>query len=127
VPVGLSRAAGAAARAALPPGGTVLIGDDPHSGEVLRFAVGYGTPSRTFEDCLAVPFEPNAVYLLASEKTAGAEALDAGGATLLARIARPGGDAYRVYSPPARGNVTVTPTQGNAVCDDRAVWDASQP
>jgi hypothetical protein len=130
VPVGESRAAGAAARAVLPPGGLVLVGDDPHYGEVLRFGVGYGLDSRTFEDCLGVPYAPNAVYLLASEYTPGAAALESAGAPLLARLPRPGGDAYRVYGAlpvvPPGGVLQVVPASGNQVCDDRAVWDASQ-
>ena len=131
IPVGYSRAAGAAARAVLPPGGLVLVGDDPHYGEVLRFGVGYGTASRTFEDCLSVPYAQDAVYLLASEQTPGSAALEAAGAPLLTRIPRPGGDAYRVYGAlpvaPASGSLQVPPATGNQVCDDRAVWDASQP
>jgi hypothetical protein len=131
VPVGYSRAAGAAARAALPTDGLVLVGDDPHYGEVLRFGVGYGIASRTFEDCLSVPYAQDAVYLLASEQTPGAAALAASGAPLLAPIPRPGGDAYRVYGAipvaPAAGSLPVAPVLGNQVCDDRAVWDASQP
>lgn len=127
VPVGYSRAAGEAARAALPADGVVLIGDDPHAGEVLRFAVGYGTASRTFEDCRNVPYAANAVYLLASERTPGAAALERSGAPLLARIPRPGDDAYRVYGTiPSGAGLSVTAEPGNAVCDDRAVWDASQ-
>ena len=127
VPVGLSRAAGIAARDAVPAGGVVLIGDDPHSGEALRFAVGYATPSRTFEDCLGVPYEANAVYLLTSELTPGAQALEAAGAPLLARVPRPGGDEYRVYGQPSTQPGVVAPLKGNQVCDDRAVWDASGP
>ena len=123
IPVGSSRAAGLAARNALPPGGTVLIGDDPHSGEVLRYAVGYATPSRTFEDCREVPYAPDAVYLLASERTPGAEALAAAGAPLLARIERPGGDAFRVYGPPPGANVQVLSQPDNLICQDRLVWD----
>lgn len=126
IPAGVSRAAGEAARAALPSGGTVLVGDDPHHGEVLRFSVGYSTDSRTFEDCLGVPYASNAVYLLASERTPGSGALEAAGAPLFARIPRPGGDAYRVYGPPQSPPRTLQPTRGNQVCDDRAVWDASQ-
>jgi hypothetical protein len=128
VPVGYSRAAGQAARSALPPGGTVFIGDDPHAGEVLRFGVGYGTPSRSFEDCLMVPYAADAVYLLASEQTPGAQALEGAGAPLLARIPRPGGDAYRVYGalPPGSPSLSVPSTSGSQVCEDRAVWDNSQ-
>jgi hypothetical protein len=128
IPVGYTRAAGEAARAALPAGGVVLVGNDPHSSEVQRFGVGYGVPSRTFEDCRGVPNEANAVYLLASEQTPGAQALERAGAPLLARIARPGGDAYRVYGalPAGTPSLSVAPSAGNQVCDDRVVWDAAQ-
>jgi hypothetical protein len=125
-PVGYTRLAGAAARAAVPDGGVVLIGDDPHAGEVLRFGVGYRIASRSFEDCLEVPYVPNAVYLLASEQTPGAAALEAAGAPLLARIPRPGGDAYRVYRPPASpGALQPRPAPDNLICQDRSVWDSS--
>ena len=126
VPVGLTRQAGEAARAAVPDGGMVLIGDDPHAGEVLRFGVGYRIPSRSFEDCREVPYVANAVYLLASEQTPGADALQAAGAPLLARIPRPGGDAYRVYGPPTSPTaLQVQPDAGNPICQERSVWDAS--
>jgi hypothetical protein len=126
VPVGYTRQAGEAARAALPEGGIVLIGDDPHAGEVLRFGVGYRVPSRSFEDCLGVPYEANAVYLLASEQTPGSQALESAGAPLLARVPRPGGDAYRVYgAPTAPGALQVRPDPDNSLCQERSVWDAS--
>jgi hypothetical protein len=123
VPVGYSRAAGEAARNLLQSGGVVLIGDDPHSGEVLRYAVGYRIPSRTFEDCAQVPTVSNAVYLLSSERTPGAKALEAAGAPLLARIARPG-DAFRIYGPPV-ASVQVQADPANTLCQDRLVWDAA--
>jgi hypothetical protein len=128
IPVGYSRAAGEAARAYVPPGGVVLVGDNPHAAEVLRFGVGYGVTSRSFEDCLTVPYAADAVYLLASEQTPGAKALEASGAPLLARIPRPGGDAYRVYGALPDGSTapTVPSSSGNQVCDDRVVWDNSQ-
>ena len=126
VPVAYTREAGEAARAVLPPGGMVLIGDDPHAGEVLRFGVGYRIPSRSFEDCREVPYAANAVYLLASEQTPGAQALEAAGAPLLARIPRPGGDAYRVYGPPsAPAALQSRPEPENPICQERAVWDSS--
>lgn len=125
IPVSYTRLAGQLARKALVPGGTVLIGDDPHSGEVLRYGVGYRVPSRTFEDCNAVPSMPNAVYLLSSEQTPGSRALESAGAPLLARIPRPGGDALRIYGTPASGSISVQPEPGNTVCQDRSVWDAS--
>ncbi len=126
IPVGYTRLAGNAARAALPDGGMVLIGDDPHAGEVLRFGVGYRIPSRSFEDCREVPYAANAVYLLASEQTPGTRLLESAGAPLLARIPRPGGDAYRVYGPPtspAALQSVVDPD--NSICQDRSVWDSS--
>jgi hypothetical protein len=126
VPVGYTRLAGAAARHAVPNGGMVLIGDDPHAGEVLRFGVGYRIPSRSFDDCREVPYVPNAAYLLASEQTPGARVLEAAGAPLLARIPRPGGDAYRVYGPPTSpGMLQPLPDPGNPICQDRSVWDSS--
>jgi hypothetical protein len=126
VPVGYTREAGQAARAAVPDGGLVLIGDDPHAGEVLRFDVGYRTPSRSFEDCREVPYVANAVYLLASEQTPGVQALRAAGAPLLVRIPRPGGDAYRVYGPPSSPDALQSrPDPDNPICQERAVWDAS--
>lgn len=126
VPVGYTREAGAAARAALPDGGMVLIGDDPHAGEVLRFGVGYRIPSRSFEDCREVPYTPNAVYLLSSEQTPCARVLEAAGAPLLARIPRPGGDAYRIYGPPASpASLQPQPDPNNPICQDRSVWDSS--
>jgi hypothetical protein len=126
VPVGYTRLAGEAVRAALTEGGIVLIGDNPHAGEVLRFGVGYRTPSRSFEDCLEVPYAPDAVYLLASEQTPGSQALEAAGAPLLARIPRPGGDAYRVYgAPTAPAELQARPDPDNPICLERSVWDSS--
>ena len=37
--------------AALPPGGQVLVGGYYFEVEILRFSLGYGTPSRLFDDC----------------------------------------------------------------------------
>jgi hypothetical protein len=66
------------------------------------------------------------VYLLASEQTPGAQALQAAGAPLLARIPRPGGDAYRVYGPPSAPDALQSrPDPGNPICQERAVWDSS--
>ena len=124
IPIGYTRAAGEAARNALPNGGIVLIGDDPHSAEVLRYAVGYRVASRTFEDCQDVPDVPDAVYLLSSERTPGVKALEAAGAPLLARIPRPG-DAFRIYGPPVSSSVQMQADPSNPVCQDRSVWDAS--
>lgn len=123
VPVGYSREAGRLARSFLPAGGEVLIGDDPHSGEVLRFSLGYSVPSRTFEDCRQMPFARDAVYLLTSERTPGAATLESAGAPLLARVARPGGDAYRVYAAPPPVDLEVRPEPTNPICQDRLVWD----
>jgi hypothetical protein len=123
IPVGLSRNAGLGVRSILPDSGQVLIGDDPHNGEVLRFAVGYEVSTRTFDDCREIPFERNALYLLDSEQTPGANALDAAGATLMARLPRPGGDAYRIYSaPPAADGLSVRPERENPICQDRQAW-----
>jgi hypothetical protein len=125
IPIGYSRQAGEMAREALPSGGQVLIGDDPQHGEVMRFTVGYKTPSRTFDDCQGVPYMSNAVYLLSSEQTPGAQLLDSSGAPLLARIARPGGDAFRIYGPPREaGELNSLPDSNqNQLCQDRLVWD----
>ena len=123
VPVGYSRQAGLVARLSLPPGGQVLIGDDPHNGEVLRFSTGYDIPTRTFEDCREVPYAPDAVYLLASERTPGAPALERAGAALLARIPRPGGDAFRIYGAPPTPPAAFA-RDSDQICQDRLVWDA---
>ena len=123
VPVGYSRQAGLLTQSSLPPGGQVLIGDDPHNGEVLRFSTGYDIPTRTFEDCREVPYAPDAVYLLASERTPGAPALERAGAALLARIPRPGGDAFRIYGAPPTPPAAFA-RDSDQICQDRLVWDA---
>jgi hypothetical protein len=126
-PVGLSRAAGLDARSILPVSGQVLIGDDPHNGEVLRFTVGYDVSSRTFDDCREIPFVRDAVYVLSSEQTPGANALDTAGATLMARLPRPGGDAYRIYAAPPAADVTpvqrVRLDHANPICQERLTWE----
>ena len=70
-----------------------------------------------------MPFAPDAVYLLASERTPGTATLESAGAPLLARIARPGGDAYRVYAAPPPVDLEVRPEPTNPICQDRLVWD----
>ncbi len=125
VPIGISRQAGETARRLTPAGGEVLVGDDPHSAEVLRFAIGYQLPSQSFDDCRQVPYMPDAIYLLTSEQTPGAAVLSGAGAPLLARIPRPGGDAYRIYGPPSAPEMEVQAAPDNPVCADRAVWDDS--
>jgi hypothetical protein len=98
-PLGLNVAAADAARAALHPGGQVLVGGYYFEVEILRFSLGYGTPSRLFDDCGVIPADPSAVYLLNSEHTPAAASLAAGGAPLLARVPR-SDDAFRIYGGP---------------------------
>jgi hypothetical protein len=98
-PLGLNMAAADAARAALHPGGLVLVGGYYFEVEILRFSLGYGTPSRLFDDCGVIPADPSAVYLLNSEHTPAAASLAAGGAPLLARVPR-SDDAFRIYGGP---------------------------
>jgi hypothetical protein len=113
-PLRINMAAADAARQALPPAGEVLVGGYYFEAEVLRFSLGYGVPSRLFDDCAtSVPVAPNAIYLLNSEHTPAAAALAAGGAPLLARVARPD-DAFLVF-----GAVT-TPTVDNGSADTPA-------
>ena len=56
-PLGLNMAAADAARAAVQPGGQVLVGGYYFEVEILRFGLGYGIPSRLFDDCGAIPLE----------------------------------------------------------------------
>jgi hypothetical protein len=100
----LNVAAGNATRAVLPPGGQVLVGGINFEVEVLRFGLGYGVPSRLFDDCAEIPTDPSAIYLLNSEHTPAAQALLDAGAPLLARVPRPG-DAFLVMGQPAAGPV----------------------
>lgn len=127
IPLVYRREAGRVARSYVPPGGEVLIGDDPRDGEPFRFMVGYDVPSHTFEDCVAVPAEPRAVYLLSSSHTPGSAALQAAGAPLLARIPRPGGDAFLIYGAlPAGVSLTglqAQPQGDSPECQDRRVWE----
>src|SRR5262249_13167998 len=95
-PLGANMAAAAGARAVLPPGGEVLICGYPFEVDVLRFAIGFSTPSAVFDDCGLVPPLANEVCLLNSERTPAAAALEAAGAPLLDRIARADGDAFLV-------------------------------
>ncbi len=123
VPIRFSRDAGRAASSLMPLGGQVLVGDDSRRGEVLRFTVGYRNRSRVFNDCEAIPFAADAVYLLMSEHTPGAAALEEAGAPLLARIPRPGSDAYSVYGPwPSRADLVglaQRPERGSSICEER--------
>jgi hypothetical protein len=96
VPLTFNLAAGQTARALVPPGGSVLVGGPNFKVAILRFTLGYDIPTGTFEDCREVPYEPDTIYLLASEHTPGAAALAEAGAPLLARVERPG-DAFLVY------------------------------
>ena len=57
-PLGLNMAAADVARAAVPPGGQVLVGGYYFEVEILRFCLGYGIPSRLFDDCGAIPLKP---------------------------------------------------------------------
>src|SRR5205814_824578 len=63
-PLGLNMAAATAAHSVLPEGGEVLIGGYPFEVDVLRFALGFSTPSTVFDDCTPVPPLVNGVYLL---------------------------------------------------------------
>jgi hypothetical protein len=102
-PLGSNLAGAAAARAALTPGGQVLVGGYTFEVAVLRFALGFGTPSRIFDDCGDIPLgQAPDVYLLNSERTPALGALEAAGAPVLARVARPNGDAFVVLGPPTR-------------------------
>jgi hypothetical protein len=123
VPLRFSFAAARATHAHLPPGGEVLVGGRPFDVQVLRFAIGYEIPSRTFEDCREVPYVAQGLYLLMSERTPGAAALSEAGAPLLARIERPGDDAYRVYGPIPSGTdlkaLDLRPEYASPVCRER--------
>ncbi|MBI2756886.1 MAG: hypothetical protein HYX52_09275 [Chloroflexi bacterium] len=125
IPLRYNLQAAAIARSALRPGGTVLVGGHWRDAEVLRFALGYDVPSRAFEDCLEVAVEVRPVYLLLSERTPGAAALKDGGAPLLGRVERPGGDAFVIYGalpfvqPPS--GVGERPERASQECRDRGV------
>jgi hypothetical protein len=95
-------AAADAVRQVKPPDALVLVGGSVWRTEVLRFSLGYGVPSRNFDDCGPVPLEPNAVYLLDDERSPAATTLTAAGAPLLARVARADG-AFVVLGPPRTG------------------------
>ncbi|MBV9355682.1 MAG: hypothetical protein JO023_09160 [Chloroflexi bacterium] len=123
VPLTFNLAAGQAARALVPPGGSVLVGGPNFKVAILRFTLGYDIPTATFEDCREVPYEPNTIYLLASEHTPGAAALAEAGAPLLARVERPG-DAFLVYGDwPSRTSMTgleARPEHDSDACRARA-------
>jgi hypothetical protein len=98
-PLGLNMAAARAASAMLPPGGEVLIGGYGFEVDVLRFALGFSTPSRVFDDCGPVPPLEHGVYLLNSQRTPAFASLQTVDAPLLARVDRPDGDAFVVLGP----------------------------
>jgi len=120
-----SLAIGNAARAVLPPGAPVLVAGQHFEAEIVRYTLGYQTPSSVFDDCLELPYVPGGVYALVSEQTPGAALLADAGAPLLARVERPG-DAYRVYaappSPPRSADLSTRPEAQSQECRDRAVW-----
>jgi hypothetical protein len=122
VPLLYNLQAGQAARAAVPAGGQVLVGGPGFKVAILRFTLGFDVPTRTFEDCREVPYAPNGIYLLASERTPGAAALAEAGAPLLARVERPG-DAFVVYGPsPRRTSLTgleARPEHDSPACRER--------
>jgi len=100
IPLRFSLAAATAARAAAAPGAEVLVGGPALETPVLRFALGFETPSRSFDDCAAPPVEPSAIYLLTRQQSPAAEALMAAGAPVLARVER-GLDAFLVLGQPS--------------------------
>jgi hypothetical protein len=122
VPLLYNLQAGQAARAAVPPGGQVLVGGPGFKVAILRFTLGFDVPTRTFEDCREVPYADNSIYLLASEHTPGAAALADVGAPLLARVERPG-DAFVVYGAiPTRASLTgleARPERNSQACRER--------
>ena len=101
-PLELNMAAADAAHRVLSPNGEVFIGGYPFEVDVVRFALGFATPSRVFDDCGDIPPARNSdIYLLNSEQTPAAAALAAAGAPLLTRLPRPNGDAFVIYGPPS--------------------------
>jgi 4-amino-4-deoxy-L-arabinose transferase-like glycosyltransferase len=130
IPLMFNVEAGAATRAILTPRtARVLIGAQHYEGEILRLTIGFDTPSRTFDDCREIPFDPAAIYVLMSEQTPGAGVLEAAGSQLVARIPRPG-DAYRVYSSPSQPGESDTarlPGYDSTECRERRAADATLP
>jgi hypothetical protein len=126
IPLRDSFQAGQTARALAPPGTPVVIGAHHYNGEILRFTLGYDRSSATFDDCLALPYVPGALYLLLSEQTPGADALEKAGAQLLVRLERPG-DAYRIYTAPPSpfeaADLTTNPRSNSQECRERRDWD----
>jgi hypothetical protein len=96
MPLRYSLAAAQAARAAARPGGVVLVGGPRFQTQVLRFALGEGVASESFEACGLPSAAADDVLLLLDEASAAGEALRAQGVPLLARVARPGG-TYAVF------------------------------
>jgi hypothetical protein len=99
IPLRFTLAAADAARGVLPPGGHVLVGGPALETPVLRFTLGFDTPSRSFDDCAAPPLEGGAVYLFTREHSPASDGLIAAGAPMLARVPR-GEDAFIVLGSP---------------------------
>ncbi|HEV7386524.1 MAG TPA: glycosyltransferase family 39 protein, partial [Phenylobacterium sp.] len=117
-PLGLNLAAADAVRAVRPPTATVLIGGSVWRTEVLRFSLGYRTPSRVFDDCAVLPVQADAMYLLDDEQSPAARTLADAEAPLLARVPRPDG-AFLVYGAP-RGQIASEERGAQALnCGDR--------
>jgi hypothetical protein len=117
-PLGSSTAAADAARTMLHSGGQVLVGGYPYHVEILRFSLGYETPSSVFDDCGEVPVANGALYLLSSEHTPAASSLAAAGAPLLARVPRPD-DASLVFGSPVSAPSSAVHPEQFAACGDR--------
>lgn len=99
-PLGVQMAAVDAVRAVRGPDQGVLIGGSVWRSAILQFGLGFGTPSRIFDQCGAVPTDARAIYLLDDDTSPAARALAAAGSPLLARVARADG-AYVVYGTPS--------------------------
>ena len=125
VPLRDSLAAGQAVRAVLPPGSPVMLAGHHFEAEIVRFTMGYQIPASVFDDCVDLPYNPGAVYVLLSAQTPAAALLPAAGAPLLARVDRPG-DAYLVFAAPPRPPATTAlpslPQAQSQECQDRRVW-----
>jgi 4-amino-4-deoxy-L-arabinose transferase-like glycosyltransferase len=120
-----SLAAGRAAAGVVPPGAPVLVAGHHFEAEIIRFTLGYQTPSRVLDDCQELPYVPGAVYVLMSEQTPAGSLLPAAGAPLLTRVPRPG-DAYLIYAspstPPDASSLGTRPEQRSTECQERRVW-----
>ena len=92
MPLRFSVAAAQAARSVLPPGGQVVILGAPFEAEVVRFAIGYGVPSRIIQSCAERTLDERSVYVQMSEldqRLAGTAVVP------VMRVERPG-DAYLI-------------------------------